>query len=183
MAKNKVTERTFKKDCKIINLAIEYRGYTGDILYAVITDLTEDELNKKYGEELSAYRPFVILSRAMGFAIREQQRNEEKYKKRHARGEVDYEAMLDILFVDDEQTENARKAAEVSSRNRTKEISRKALMSLTPLQRKYIVRYYLDGLTLEEIARETGKHRNTIWGICERGRQRYIKAVAAMEVA
>ena len=91
--------------------------------------------------------------------------------------------MLDILFVDDEQTENARKAAEVSSRNRTKEISRKALMSLTPLQRKYIVRYYLDGLTLEEIARETGKHRNTIWGICERGRQRYIKAVAAMEVA
>lgn len=183
MAKNKVTERTFKNDCKIINLAIEYRGYTGDILYAVITDLTEDELNKKYGEELSAYRPFVILSRAMGFAIREQQRNEEKYKKRHARGEVDYEAMLDILFVDDEQTENARKAAEVSSRNRTKEISRKALMSLTPLQRKYIVRYYLDGLTLEEIARETGKHRNTIWGICERGRQRYIKAVTAMEVA
>ena len=183
MAKNKVTERTFKKDCKIINLAIEYRGYTGDILYAVITDLTEDELNKKYGEELSAYRPFVILSRAMGFAIREQQRNEEKYKKRHARGEVDYEAMLDILFVDDEQTENARKAAEVSSRNRTKEISRKALMSLTPLQRKYVVRYYIDGLTLEEIARETGKHRNTIWGICERGRQRYIKAVTAMEVA
>ena len=125
MAKNKVTERTFKKDCKIINLAIEYRGYTGDILYAVITDLTEDELNKKYGEELSAYRPFVILSRAMGFAIREQQRNEEKYKKRHARGEVDYEAMLDILFVDDEQTERTRKAAEINNRNNIKEISRK----------------------------------------------------------
>ena len=175
--------RTFKQDCKIINLATEYKGYTGDILYAVITDLTEEQLNTKYPEELADYRPFIILSRAMGLAIREQQRNEEKYKKRHARGEVDYEAMLDILFVDDEQTENAKKAAEIQNRNNIKEISRKALMTLTPLQRKYVVRYYIDGLTLEEIAKETGKHRNTIWGICERGRQRYIKAVTAMEVA
>lgn len=180
---NSINKRSFKQDCKIINLAIEYSGYTGDIPYAVITDLTEDELNQRYGEELSVYRPFVILSRAMGLAIKEQQRNEEKYKKRTSRGEVDYEAMLYSISVDDEQTIRERETAESETREHVIEISRKAFMTLTPLQRKYVVRHYLDGLTIEEIAAETGKHVNTIWMTCNRGKNKYKRAVAALEVA
>ena len=81
---------SFKKDCKVINLEIEYEGYIGEERYAIITDLSEEELDSKYQEELSKYRPFIILSRAMGLAIREHQRNNEKFRKRFARSTADY---------------------------------------------------------------------------------------------
>ena len=69
--------------CSFSSLRVDFRrsAVGPDGQYAVITDLTEEQLNTKYPEELADYRPFIILSRAMGLAIREQQRNEEKYKK------------------------------------------------------------------------------------------------------
>ena len=48
---------TFMKDCKVLNLAKEYEGYTGEEKYAIITDLSEEELNLCFKEELEKYRP------------------------------------------------------------------------------------------------------------------------------
>ena len=45
-------DEQFKYDCKVINLSYEYPGYTGEEKWAIITDLTEEELSKKY-EEIS----------------------------------------------------------------------------------------------------------------------------------
>lgn len=180
---NSESNRTFKQECKIIDLSAEYNGYTGYEQYAIITDLTEEELNARYEDELAAYKPFIILSREMGLVIREHQRNNNKFKKRLARGAVDYETILFSLSVEDEQTLRDRMSDEAETNRRFLEAGRKAFMSLTPLQREYVIRYYIDGLTLEEIAKETGKHTNTIWGICERARIRFIKAVNAWEVA
>ena len=54
-----------EKEYKIIDLAKEYEGFTGDIQYAIVTDLTEEELEARYGEELTDFHPFVILSGEM----------------------------------------------------------------------------------------------------------------------
>ena len=37
-------DEQFKCDCKVINLSYEYPGYTGEEKWAIITDLTEEEL-------------------------------------------------------------------------------------------------------------------------------------------
>lgn len=131
--------RTFKQECKIINLAIEYGCHTEDIRYAIITDLSKEELDSKYQEELSKYRPFIILSRAMGLAIREHQRNNEKFRKRFARSTTDYESIIDLVCVDDEQTVKDRETTELRSKEKFLEAGRKAMALLTPLQRQYIM--------------------------------------------
>ncbi len=175
--------RTFKQECKIINLAIEYGRHTEDIRYAVITDLSEEELDSKYQEELSKYRPFIILSRAMGLAIREHQRNNEKFRKRYARSTADYESIIDLVCVEDEQTVKDRETAELRSREQFLEAGRKAMSLLTPLQRQYIIRYYQDGATLEEIASETRTRLDTVWENLEAARRKFRKVLSEMEVA
>ena len=41
-------EELFAKDCKLMNLKYEYDGYTGTEKWAVVTELTEEELWDKY---------------------------------------------------------------------------------------------------------------------------------------
>ena len=70
---NKLTlteqEELFAKDCKLINLKYEYDGYTGTEKWAVVTELTEEELWDKYPDIISRYTPFVLLSMAQGKVI------------------------------------------------------------------------------------------------------------------
>ena len=62
MAKNNVTVGTFKNDCKVIRLDAEYPGYTCDTKYAIITDLTEEELSVRYPDEIKRFNPHILLS-------------------------------------------------------------------------------------------------------------------------
>lgn len=59
---NKLTlteqEELFAKDCKLINLKYEYDGYTGTEKWAIITELTEEELWDKYPDIIGRYIPF-----------------------------------------------------------------------------------------------------------------------------
>lgn len=48
---NLTLDEQFDKDCKIIKLKYEYPGYTGEEKWAIITGLTEEELNEKYAEK------------------------------------------------------------------------------------------------------------------------------------
>lgn len=59
-------DEQFKCDCMVINLSYEYPGYTGEEKWAIITDLTEEELIEKYEEIISSYRPFIVLSSMFG---------------------------------------------------------------------------------------------------------------------
>ena len=69
-------EELFAKDCKLINLRYEYTNYTGKEKWAVITELTEKELRKKYPDIIKRYTPFVLLSMAQGEVINESDRND-----------------------------------------------------------------------------------------------------------
>ena len=165
MAKNNVTVGTFKNDCKVIRLDAEYPGYTGDARYAIITDLTEEELSARYPAEIKRYIPFVLLSSEMGRAIREHHRNDEKFAKRTARYESVFiacteeeEALIRTLSVEDEQTLLDAESDAEEAKQHVIDICRAALATLTPMQRDYLVRHYLYGIPCLEIAHQDGKH-------------------------
>lgn len=71
----------FAKDCKLINLKYEYTGYIGQEKWAIVSELSEQELFEKYPDEVKKYIPFVLLSVEQGKAIQAYNRNEDKYRK------------------------------------------------------------------------------------------------------
>lgn len=75
-------KKLFAKDCKLINLKYEYTGYIGQEKWAIVSELSEQELFEKYPDEVKKYIPFVLLSVEQGKAIQAYNRNEDKYRKR-----------------------------------------------------------------------------------------------------
>lgn len=53
-------ELQFQEECEVINLKYEYDGYNGDISWAIISNLTEDEILEKYRSIIGDYMPFII---------------------------------------------------------------------------------------------------------------------------
>ena len=53
-------DEQFNKDCKVISTNSEYPSYTGIEKWIIITDLTEEELNSKYSEQVNPLRPFSL---------------------------------------------------------------------------------------------------------------------------
>lgn len=189
MAENKVTERTFKDDCKVIKLEAEYAGYTGDEKYAVITDLSSDELEALYSKELNRFRPYIILTREMGEVIREYHRNNEKFAKREARNmsvfitcSEEEEATIQSLSIEDEQSKLQAESAADEEKQRITELSRKALEKLPPCQREYLFLHLLEGKSFGVIAKEKGIRKNNVQRTYQRAVKNYIEAVKALEV-
>jgi hypothetical protein len=75
-------EELFAKDCKLINLRYEYKGYTGTEKWAIVTELTEEELLVKYPDVIRQYTPFILLSMAQGEVITEYQNYEARERMR-----------------------------------------------------------------------------------------------------
>ena len=75
----------FKADCKVIRLKYEYPGYTGTEKYAIISDLSYEQIVEKHAPVVKPYIPFLLLSKAAGEVIAEFKRNEDKFFKRMQR--------------------------------------------------------------------------------------------------
>lgn len=77
-----VQEELFAKDCKLINLRYEYKGYTGAEKWAIVTELAEEELLVKYPDVIRQYTPFILLSMAQGEVITEYQNSARRSRQR-----------------------------------------------------------------------------------------------------
>lgn len=151
------TKKRFAEECKVINLKYEYRGYTGDEQYAIVSELSERELWEKYPDIIQTYVPFVLLSVAQGQVIEDFDRNEDKFEKRQKRDK-------DILSFASDDTErfHARLIEEDFVEGLLREETRfsecralqKAFEVLTPVQSRRIIKYYVQRRTLREIAKE-----------------------------
>ena len=42
--KNNKKLQQFNRECKLINLRYEYTGYTNDVQWAIVTELSEEEI-------------------------------------------------------------------------------------------------------------------------------------------
>lgn len=167
-------EELFAKDCKLINLRYEYTNYTGKEKWAVVTELTEKELRKKYPDIVKRYTPFVLLSMAQGEVINESDRNDDKYKKRAKRTLDVYGYEDDISeqfhrelitpFADSfEQAEEEQLEIEKEQLRRM-EIAkvRKVLEMMKPIQKERLCKVVLMGLSSRKIAQEEGVNYSAV---------------------
>ena len=167
-------EELFAKDCKLINLRYEYTNYTGKEKWAVVTELTEKELRKKYPDIVKRYTPFVLLSMAQGEVINESDRNDDKYEKRAKRTLDVYGYEDDISeqfhrelitpFADPfEQAEEEQLKIEKEQLRRM-EIAkvRKVLEMMKPIQKERLCKVVLLGLSSRKIAQEEGVNYSAV---------------------
>ena len=153
-------EAQFSKECKVIDLRYEYPGYTGTEKYGIITALSQDELIEIYGNLISKYTPFLLLNEAFGLVRADFKRNNDKFLKR---------SLLDHQYsIDDEFEEHH---SQFSIPDFSDAIIAKwsgdspvtvALRSLTDLQREYVYRHIIDGVSLLQIAKEYNKNAKTV---------------------
>lgn len=148
-------EQLFAKDCRLINLRYEYRGYTGTEKWAVVTELTEEELWEKYPDIIRRYLPFIRLSMAQGEVITDYQNHEAKVRMRKLR----YGHMYDINDDFEEhhpETVSEEDIIEEIIRKEEAENVQNAIHLLTETQKRRVVKYFFDEMTYREIAAEEG---------------------------
>ena len=144
------------EEFKVFNLAFEYDGYSGAEKFAISTNLTEDELYTKYGEDIVAFEPFVLLTREMGMVMVDQHRNDEKFRKRATRSqEVCVGDIIYDFFSDDSSEAKLNKEI----RN---DMVITAVNKLSKKSRERIINKYYYGKTDQEIATESGYDRSTV---------------------
>ena len=122
-------EELFAKDCKLINLRYEYKGYTGTEKWAIVTELAEEELLVKYPDVIRQYTPFILLSMAQGEVITE-------YQNYHPELAVDTDPVEEIMLRDNIER------------------LRSTLCYLSETQKRRVIKYFFYGKTLERIADE-----------------------------
>lgn len=140
----------FENECKVIELAREYPGYTGTEKYGIITSLSEGELKERFGDVLSEYSPYLILDNNFGSIRASFIRNEEKHRWRRRTGHI---------FPIDESFDEHHPECCVDTTLQKRELSEaldEALDRLSPEQKRRVSAYYFQGKKLQQIA-ETEK--------------------------
>ena len=144
----------FYIDCEVIETQYEYPHYTGVEKWIIITDLSEEELNNKYGKQIAPLRPFIVLSRSFGEVRDAFRRNEKKHQMRATRhghafdySEETEEHHSEIATPDTES---------IYLQEETYAELRAAIMTLEDTQKKRIIKYFFYGKTYKEIANEEG---------------------------
>lgn len=155
MSKDKldVLKEAFQNECKVINLKYEYEEYSGKEQWAVISELTEEEILEKYKPLVQEYIPFLVLPPIYGEVRQQFRRNENKHYMRMVRGHI-YSLEEDL---EEHHLEAAVEdcAAQVFAKEQSRELW-KAINSLNEIQRKRLIAYYFEGKTYREIADEEG---------------------------
>ena len=148
-------ELQFQEECEVINLKYEYDGYNGDISWAIISNLTEDEILEKYRSIIGDYMPFIILPSAFGEVRDEYRRNEKKFQMRAIRKHDFYnfeDSEIELhhaeLVTDDLE--------EAFFKSEEEQALRKAIQLLKPIQKERLIKYYFEGKSSRQITQEEG---------------------------
>ena len=180
--KNLLSEQeiAFENDCKVIDLSLEYPGYTGKENFAIASNLTEEEIWNKYSNIVINVSPFILLSKEHEEIIRDYHREQErliKSDKRH----------LDIYGYKEGRSEKYRDEATYGyedplQKYLTEEIKadierkvHKALGSLNSIQRRRLVKALVEKKSSREIAREEGVNYSTVIKSINAAIKKFIK--------
>lgn len=155
-------QELFAKDCKLIDLHYEYENYTGKEKWAIVTELSENELKSKYPDVIRRYTPFVLLSVAQGRVITDYQNAEAKERMRKLRyghpfdiNDGEFEEHHPELFVEDDTAEQLCLKEE-------KQCIKRAIDKLTDIQKRRVIAYFFENKSSREIAIEEGVNYSKI---------------------
>ncbi len=145
----------FKQECKVINLKYEYPGYKGNTQWAIITDLSENELLYKYSNEIKPFSPFIRIPLSQGEVFNEFHRNEDKFQKRNKNNGHIFD------LVDGEFEIHHKELAINDLEDRmilNFELSKLqfAINRLNPIPKQRLLKYYFMDKTIRQIAKEEG---------------------------
>ena len=164
-----------QREYKIIDLRSEYAGFEGEEHWAIVSELTAEELNQKYPEIVKEHSPYVLLSVAQGQVIDEFKRNENKHRMRQNLwgDNYNYEDGLSENFHPefaipdymDEVIAMQQYTAEY-------ELLAVAIKELTIVQRRRITKYFAENKSYRVIAEEenvtVSKIEKSIYGGLEK---------------
>lgn len=146
-------DEQFYIECEVIETKYEYPQFTGTEKWIIITDLTEEELNIKYTEQIAPLKPFIIAPRSFGEVRDDYRRNEKKHQMRAIRSGHAFD------FSEDTEEHHTEIISSVSLEdemiyNEEMQRLREAIQKLNTLQKTRLVKYFFDSKTLREIASE-----------------------------
>ena len=141
---------SFVKECRFFYCQTVFDGdWDGREKFIVSSDTTENELWMKYPEIMKALSPYMFCNAACGDIYAESLKNINKFRKRSS-NTIDFGA-IEVL-----EDQMDIEAPELGIRL----ILSEGLSVCTPLQRERIQKYYIEGMSLSEIAE--GKNISTV---------------------
>ena len=150
----------FLCECEVIEMRYEYgKEFTGYEKYGIVTDLSEEKLRTKYGQLLSEYEPYILLSCTYGEVRKEYIRNDKKFEMRAARGQA---LSMDDRF--DEHNPELEKCDILETVLREEKIKdlHNAIQKLKPMQRERLIKHFYYGMSSREIAKEEGRNYSAV---------------------
>lgn len=133
---------SFIKECRFFFCQSVYEDdWTGKEKYILASDTPEEELLLKYPEIMKKLSPYLFCNAACGDIYAESVKNISKFQKRSL-NTISYGAIEEI------ENEIDHSAIDLDVNLLIEE----ALSVCTPIQQKRIKQYYIDGMTLKQIA-------------------------------
>lgn len=178
---NKELTGTFSEVCKVINLKKEYNGatsYVGSELFAIVTDLTEAELESAFHQDLIPYSPFVIITPEMYAVIAESNQNDEREQKRAYR-------YHDAFAIDDERApeDSNSDPAVIAESDLTYSHIINEILKLPGRQGQRMYQHYVLGLSVDEIAVSEGVTAASVYESLSRAKKAIHKVFVESEVS
>ena len=138
-----------RKGYRLVDLRKEYPGYTGDEIWMIITDLTEDQLID-IREIREIMHLAVVVSTEAGCVMRQFENSERKYRKRRRASEISLDDLTDDMNI--LVTESCIEFGCLYE----------ALEMLPEKQKRRILDRYINGFTVKEIAEADGCDRRAV---------------------
>lgn len=163
----------FKKFCKVLYLEREYPNHLGNADWLIISDLSEEEIQRRFSEVLSKYIPYILLSNEQGEPILESIRNNHKHEMRSKRTTEPFDYDDELLplfhsellsFVDplEEKEKIIERAKEEHALDELIIKVQKTLSIMKPIQRDRLIKNVVRGLSSRKIAKEEGVNYSTV---------------------
>lgn len=184
----KERKELFKSECKVINLEFEYESCVyeaerclGDIKWAIITDLSEEELEDKYSDIIVSFTSFVVLTLEQGEIIKEFVRNEDKFRKRQLNNEDAFgyeDGLLEVFHNEIASPDYWQEKDKLKARIQYEDLLdffEKALDELTSIQRERLYAHLVDGKSSRVIAKEEGVNYSNVDKSIILGRKKLLK--------
>lgn len=146
----------FKRDCRIVSMKGLYPGYTGEIQWMIVSELSEEQIISTYPTEIKFYTPFVYMTKEMFAPIAEADNNERNHRRHSALHE-------DLYSYEDGVCERFHPELVCNPFDQPDWTELHAAITKLPtIQQRRIRLWAYEGMTFVEIAKLEGVAKQTV---------------------